>query len=432
MNMTLPSGYRAILESLLKPAELESYQACLSLEPLRAGWRLPWKKMAEHLRDFPALPKQRDSFLIPEGFQPGKDPAWHAGIYYCQEPSALHSLQELLKHGSLRSTFSKVVDLCAAPGGKTLLLKTILEKNGILIANEVDFKRSRILRENLERAGALDVIQCSYAPDELAARLSGWAELVWVDAPCSGEALFRRVPQSIKAWNIKEVLACSSRQRKILNSAIQLLEEGGVLVYSTCTFNHYENEGVIDALLSQYSGLRLISTQRFWPHLNEGEGQFVAIFVNTSLSPTAAQHQALEIRQKNSKSSVLKPFTSCLPEGEVYTFGDKIFFYPQSHLVCKYREFKRGILIGRIKMGKKTIEVPTHAMAMMLQGGVDIPSFELTFDEAILFLRGHELESPAQESGWILVTFEGQGLGWGKVVGSRLKNHYPGAFRIRD
>ena len=430
--MSLPPDYRALLEEVLDPVGLEGYQSCLSLEPLRAGWRLPWKLMAQHLYEFPVLPRHKDSFLIPKGFQPGKDPAWHAGVYYCQEPSALHSLQELLRQSSLPQTFSRVIDLCAAPGGKTLLIKTILQKNGILIANEVDLKRSRVLWENLERAGALDVIQCSLSPNTLATRLPGWAELVWVDAPCSGEALFRRIPQSLQEWNIKDVLACASRQKKILNSAIHLLDEGGVLVYSTCTFNSHENEGVIEDFLSENGGLKLISTQRFWPHRHEGEGQFIAIFQNTSRHCKGGEISEWDMCRKSSKLKAMRSFTSKLAEGEIFSRGDKIYFYPQSHINFKIREFNRGILVGRIKSGKKTIEIPTHALAMMLQSTEDIPSLDLSKEEAMLYIRGHELPSSVQDSGWILLTFQGQGLGWGKVVGSRLKNHYPRAFRIRD
>jgi len=431
--MTGAQDYFVHLGNLLNSEELKHYRLSLKENPTRAGWRLPWKRMAPHLREFPALSPHKDSFLLPAAFQPGKDPAWHAGIYYCQEPSALNSIQELLVHSSLPSTFSRVLDLCSAPGGKTLLLRTVLEDGGVLISNEVDSRRVRILRENIERAGILEVLTCSQSPQALARDLQGWAELVWVDAPCSGEALFRRNPELLEEWNFKEVQSCASRQEKILLSALEILQEGGILIYSTCTFNTIENEKVIHRTLEAAPDLELVSTRRFWPHRQEGEGQFVAILRKRGggyLSPVTKR--AKKISFEKGKASSLTPFLSALPPGQVSVSGDKIFYIPRSHQQMEWTGFRRGILVGRIKRGKKRLEIPAHALAMLLEHSNQFPSWEVSEEQASDFLRGRELNIENMDSGWVLITIHHQGLGWGKVVGSRVKNHYPSAFRIRE
>jgi 16S rRNA C967 or C1407 C5-methylase (RsmB/RsmF family)/NOL1/NOP2/fmu family ribosome biogenesis protein len=431
-QMNPSDEFFALLAPLLQPLELNQFKTSLNQDPERAGWKLPWKRWAPHLTQFLTL-NLPDAFLLPLDFRPSRDPAWHAGMYYCQEPSAMRSIYEILKHEHLPRRFNSIVDLCSSPGGKTLQLKSLLSEGGVLIANELDPKRWKILAENMERAGVADVLLSRYSPNQLCGPLKQWAQLVLVDAPCSGEALFRRTPSMRSHWSIQAVKSCALRQHKILESACELLCSGGILVYSTCTFNPLENEDVIHSLLASKPEFSVLSFRRFWPQRGEGEGQFVAVLQKSGALDSPAIRRREKVPVKRGETfGWLEVFLESLPEGRVQRQQDKIIYFPAYRFKVSLPVPRQGVVVGRVKVGKKMKIVPTHALAMMMESLQNAPTRDLSYEESMEFLKGRELEAPGAQDGWTLVTYHSQGLGWGKVVQSRMKNHYPSAFRMNS
>ncbi|WP_010274778.1 RsmB/NOP family class I SAM-dependent RNA methyltransferase [Paenibacillus senegalensis] len=211
-------------------------------------------------------------YYYEEASRPGKHPFHQAGLYYIQEPSAMSAVELLAPRPG-----ETVLDLAAAPGGKASQIAGKMQGQGLLIANEIHPGRARILSENFERMGVANAVVTQAAPDELAARFPAFFERILLDAPCSGEGMFRKDAEAIGEWSPQHVDYCAVRQLDVIRHAVTMLKPGGVLVYSTCTFSEEENEGVIEQLLEQYPGLELLKTERLWPHRHRGEGHFAAV-----------------------------------------------------------------------------------------------------------------------------------------------------------
>ena len=215
-----------------------------------------------------------EAYYFDENVRPGKHPYHEMGLYYIQEPSAMSAAALLAPKPGMR-----VLDLCAAPGGKSTQLATYLGDSGLLVSNEINTQRSRILSQNIERMGIKNAIVTNEDSFVLASHFPGFFNAIQVDAPCSGEGMFRKLPEAIEQWSMENVAICAARQKEILDNAAVMLKPGGTIVYSTCTFSKEENEDVIEYFLEKHPDFTLEEMERFWPHKVDGEGHFVAKLV---------------------------------------------------------------------------------------------------------------------------------------------------------
>ncbi|WP_374723351.1 RsmF rRNA methyltransferase first C-terminal domain-containing protein [Calidifontibacillus erzurumensis] len=385
--------------------------------------------------------------------QPGKHPFHAAGLYYIQEPSAMFVAEQLAP-----SSGEKVLDLCAAPGGKTTQLAAMMNGRGVLVANEINSKRVKALSENIERLGITNAIVINETPERLAERFQGYFDKILVDAPCSGEGMFRKDEEAILHWSEDKVLACAKEQKNILDAAYLMAKPGGIIVYSTCTFSPEENEQTIEAFLMKYPDVELLpiakidgiesgrpewsltknyeleKTARLWPHKMSGEGHFVAKMRKTE--DTGSSNTNLKI--PNISKAQLKDFQSFLAETikgktfrNFYLFNQQLYSLPDD---CPnfqgLRVLRAGLHLGELK--KNRFE-PNHSLALALTKDDVLHTYPLssTEDERWLqYLKG-ETFTTSEDRGWILVTIDGFPLGWGKEAKGILKNFYPKGLRIK-
>ena len=231
-----------------------------------------------------------EAYYFDENVRPGKHPYHEMGLYYIQEPSAMSAAALLAPKPGMR-----VLDLCAAPGGKSTQLATYLGDSGLLVSNEINTQRSRILSQNIERMGIKNAIVTNEDSFVLASHFPGFFNAIQVDAPCSGEGMFRKLPEAIEQWSMENVAICAARQKEILDNAAVMLKPGGTIVYSTCTFSKEENEDVIEYFLERHPDFTLEEMERFWPHKVDGEGHFVAKLVRRgSVNELGADYDVCE------------------------------------------------------------------------------------------------------------------------------------------
>ena len=369
----------------------------------------------------------------------GRDPYHMCGLVYFQEPSAMSTVEALgIEPGD------RVLDLCAAPGGKATHAAEKLRGEGLLVANEIIPKRSKILSENIQRMGIKNAIVTNESPEKLAEKYPSFFDKIIVDAPCSGEGMFRKEPQAIEEWSTEHTLSCAQRQRLILKSAFTMLKKGGRLVYSTCTFAPCENEGVAHWVLENIDGIRLCGielegmtdgkseyvdshfdlsgTKRIFPHKSKGEGHFVALFEKTegsinSFGKTYKCDKAKEFIsfQKDNLNSNI--------EGEIISFGDNLYLMPESFDIDKIKVVLPGLHLGVCKKGRFE---PSHALCLALNR----EDFKRTYtvDDAGKYYKGETLGYDG--NGWTAVLYDGYPIGWGKATGGVLKNHFPKYLRF--
>lgn len=366
-------------------------------------------------------------YYLPQD-EPGKHPYHDAGLYYIQEPSAM-AVVPLLdpQPGEL------VLDLAAAPGGKATQIAALMQGCGLLIANEIDFARAKILSQNIERLAISNCIVSSARPDFLAAKFGAIFDRVLLDAPCSGEGMFRKEPETIAEWSIEQVFGCAARQRAILDSAADLVKPGGRLVYSTCTFSTEENEEVIDSFLAKHPEFSLEKTVRLWPHQVRGEGHFAAVLTKAGGrvpepprgKPTYPSQDELLLLQQWWDEHCFLPLPS-----PIVKFGDRLYHLPgDCPDLSGLRALRIGLELGSLRTNRFE---PAHALALSLSPDAVHNSLSLAADSAAVwtYLRGETLTYSGR-NGWCLVTVDGYSLGWGKVAGTILKNHYPKGLRRR-
>ncbi|MDO4564421.1 MAG: RsmF rRNA methyltransferase first C-terminal domain-containing protein [Clostridia bacterium] len=335
-----------------------------------------------------------EGFLAPPGFFAGRSILHHCGAFYMQEASAQLPASLLgIREGMC------VLDLCAAPGGKAGQAAAYLNGSGLIVANEPQRARVRPLVNNLERLGVTNAIVTGMEPAALCERLRDSFDAVLIDAPCSGEGMFRKDERAILDWSKRHVLACAVRQKEILAQAEKALKAGGLLVYSTCTFSREENEGVIEDFLARRRDFSLISSRRLYPHTCTGEGQFVAV---------------LKREGRLRKDEFCEPVVSNLPDGRVFLLPAMPFSLDKLKLI------RAGLLLGE-RRGK--VFVPSHASAMAA-GAKHENTVELCKSEAMRYLRGETLDVPAKK-GWCVLRYEGLALGLGKAGAEGIKNHLP-------
>ena len=411
-----------------------------------------------------------EAYYFDENVRPGKHPYHEMGLYYIQEPSAMSAAALLAPKPGMR-----VLDLCAAPGGKSTQLATYLGDSGLLVSNEINTQRSRILSQNIERMGIKNAIVTNEDSFVLASHFPGFFNAIQVDAPCSGEGMFRKLPEAIEQWSMENVAICAARQKEILDNAAVMLKPGGVIVYSTCTFSKEENEDVIEYFLERHPDFTLEEMERFWPHKVDGEGHFVAKLVRrgsvnefdagydvcedscNKVEDTGLKADRKTKKNKNSKNrknetkpaltkenmkllsafldeTISEDVAAWIKNSRLVMFGEQLYRLPDMEVDIKGLKVQRaGLHIGEFK--KQRFE-PSHSLALALKLSEAKNVVKLTWDDPQTtgFFNGQSVmlsdEQTAEcKKGWALVCVDGYPAGWGKVNGAQVKNHYPKGLR---
>ncbi|MCE5188010.1 MAG: RsmB/NOP family class I SAM-dependent RNA methyltransferase [Eubacteriales bacterium] len=427
----LPEIFLARMKAQLGEESFAAYLRAMDESPRRALRVNLLKTSAEAFAaqaDFSLSP----TGLLPEGFffedgvAIGRHPLHAAGLCYVQEPAA----QVPVSLSGARPGIT-ALDLCAAPGGKTTQLAARMRNTGLLVANEPVRSRAETLVGNLKRLGVKNALVTCMRPDALAEALGACFDLALVDAPCSGEGMFRKDETAIQEWSEGHVLACAARQGQILNSAACLLKPGGRLVYSTCTFSREENEDVLESFLSARSDFSLVESKRLYPHTSVGEGQFMAVLNRAGELRSDCIALAAPVKQRVPAFEAFwretfadePPQTMLLSDGRVLLPPERM---PRE--LGKLHILRAGVLAGESKNGRFT---PDHALVMAVPASAFRRSVPLEGDALTRYLAGETVACPPEYAGWCAATAFGHPVGWGKAVDGVLKNHIPKGLRIR-
>lgn len=461
----LPDEFREKMKRLLG-AEYDSFIESYDKERVQ-GLRVNPLKISREKFDeispfhLEKIPWAAEGYYYQPAERPGKHPYHEAGLYYIQEPSAM-AVVELLdpKPGE------KILDLCAAPGGKTTHIAGRMQGKGFLLSNEIHSARARILSQNVERLGIGNAVVSSEDSGNLSLRFPGFFDRIVVDAPCSGEGMFRKDEAARLEWTPGHVIACAERQEEILSNAAVMLKPGGTIVYSTCTFSPEENEQVIERFLfthpdfsiadkgtrpGLYPGRRswsksgmaeLEKTFRIWPDKSEGEGHYLAVLKRSEDGISEKMQTKPEYCSDKSVIKEVEMFLKdllvnpapLLLRKEYILFGDQLYLIPPEMVDFKGMKIIRpGLHLGTVK--KNRFE-PSHGFALFLKKE-DVNRFiDLPADggEIIKYLKGETLSgetslSLGDKKGWVLVNTDGYSIGFAKLAGGILKNHYPKGLR---
>lgn len=391
-------------------------------------------------------------YYLPERPSFTSDPFFHAGTYYVQEASSMF-LEEAIKQTCGLSKPLRVLDLCAAPGGKSTLIQSVISAESLLVSNEVIKTRVNILTENISKWGAANVVVTNNDPGDFQ-KLGSFFDLIVVDAPCSGSGLFRKDPEAIAEWGLQNVALCSQRQQRILADILPSLKPGGILIYSTCSYSMDEDEVICDWLLAdpdqQLSPLRLqvkdewgiVETfseknnaygYRFYPDKLKGEGFFIAAFRKEGEAGNEIKTKTRFEPASKKEMDILAPWFRDMNGLAIIKWQDEFIVIPasllndiaiiQSALYIK----KAGVKAGAIM---KQELVPDHEFAMSSLPGVDVPSIHMDDVTALQYLRRNDIQIDSNLKGWALVKFETVSLGWVKILPNRINNYYPKSWRI--
>lgn len=476
MQNMLGEEYPAFLESLSG----KRYRA-LRLNPLKTRIQEGKEKLPFTLSP---VPWTKNGFYYEEEEQPGKHPYHEAGLYYIQEPSAMAPVPCLMEERASAATIperqeehvsaaaiperqeepatpGRVLDLCAAPGGKSTQIAEYMRGHGMLITNEIHPQRAKILSENIERMGISNAIVLNETPESLSKRFIAFFDRILVDAPCSGEGMFRKNDNAGEEWSEENVALCAERQDGILDCAATMLKPGGRLVYSTCTFAPAEDEGSVSRFLETHPDFCLEKEERLMPHKIKGEGHFLAVLHREggqlSSAATAGTEKSLTLKDCRefldfAKEALTIPAEE-LTEGKILLrFGEQLYLAPaETPSLRGLKVLRPGLHLGTVK--KNRFE-PSHALALFLKKEQVVNGINLAGDGtavrkylegqtltigagcdvemAHIITRGRMAAEQADVSlpkGWCLVCVDGYSLGWGKAAGAILKNHYPKGLR---
>lgn len=476
MQNMLGEEYPAFLESLSG----KRYRA-LRLNPLKTRIQEGKEKLPFTLSP---VPWTKNGFYYEEEEQPGKHPYHEAGLYYIQEPSAMAPVPCLMEerasvaaiperqeeHVSAAAiperqeepaTPGRVLDLCAAPGGKSTQIAEYMRGRGMLITNEIHPQRAKILSENIERMGISNAIVLNETPESLSKRFIAFFDRILVDAPCSGEGMFRKNDNAGEEWSEENVALCAERQDGILDCAATMLKPGGRLVYSTCTFAPAEDEGSVSRFLETHPDFCLEKEERLMPHKIKGEGHFLAVLHREggllSSAATAGTEKSLTLKDCRefldfAKEALTIPAEELTAGKILLRFGEQLYLAPaETPSLRGLKVLRPGLHLGTVK--KNRFE-PSHALALFLKKEQVVHAVNLACDGTAVrkYLEGQTLTigegcdvemadimtrgSMAAEQadvsllkGWCLVCVDGYSLGWGKAAGAVLKNHYPKGLR---
>ncbi|MES2882398.1 MAG: hypothetical protein V4676_09640 [Bacteroidota bacterium] len=395
---------------------------------------VPWS-------DFGFYLQHRPSFTF--------DPLFHAGCYYVQEASSMF-LEQALKQKTDLAQPLKVLDLSAAPGGKSTHLQSLLSKKSLLVSNEVIKSRCNVLTDNIIKWGSTNVVVTNNDPSAFK-KLSGYFDVIVVDAPCSGSGLFRKDEDAINEWSVNNVALCSQRQQRILADVLPALKDGGLLIYATCSYSVEEDEAISDWLVKELqlqnetlqlkeewgivetsSPLTKAKGYRFFPHRVKGEGFFLACFTKMKTETVAKIKPWRYDKPTAIDAGILNAWVHTT-EVEIIKEQDIFFALPpellaevtllQATLNVQYK----GVRLGEIMKNKL---VPHHALALNTLLGPGILSTELSYDEAIKFLQRQEMNVQPKSTGWQPVSYQNHRLGWINALPNRINNYYPKELRI--
>ena len=419
MQSQLGEEYNEYLQSLERPRAV-----ALRFNPLKG--------------DVPSLPFVGENVpWEPNGFyydpdsRPGLHPYHEAGVYYLQEASAMSAVALLDPQPGER-----VCDLCSAPGGKSTQIAGRMQGQGFLLCNEWSPKRAKILSQNIERMAVSHALVTNETADNLARHLPGFFDRVLIDAPCSGEGMFRKEEAAITDWSQETVEMCARRQAEILDAGAKLLRAGGRLVYSTCTFAPEENEQTIAAFLQRNPDFALedvsapwfsqvgIGQFRLWPHKLLGEGHFAAVLRKQGDAPVEGDGCPGE-KLPPQWQAFAKELNIQLPAGKAILFGTNLFWAPEDLPNLRgLKVLRPGLALGEVK--KDRFE-PAHALALWLKQCKNMVSFPADSNQIRAYMHGDVIAESTK--GWCLVQADGYSIGWGKGDGNQIKNHYPKGLR---
>ena len=383
------------------------------------------------------------------------DPLFHAGAYYVQEASSMFLEQVITQTVDLTASI-KVLDLCAAPGGKSTLIQSLLSSDSFLVSNEVIKSRVNILQENTTKWGAANMVVTNNDPRDFQ-RLPSYFDVIVVDAPCSGSGLFRKDNEAISEWSTDNVALCSQRQQRILSDIFSALKPGGILIYSTCSYSKAENEEVVDWMMETNAveslsiscsadwGIKEIKSKgfgyQFYPHLLNGEGFFISAFKKSSsdahAEKTNIKDKKNHIKSKANSYNLLDTIAAKWLMQNLklayYNWKEDWIAMPMSLLDAlpflqqQLYLKKVGVNIGTIIRNEL---VPSHELAMSTIMSDQIPAVELTLDEALQMLRHQPFDIQTPMNGWVLMTYGKLPLGFVKAMPNRINNYYPRDWRI--
>ncbi len=445
MQRMLGDEYPLFLESY----EKEKFQA-LRVNTLKTTREEFLQKAPFTLRE---VPWAAEGFYYEKGDTPGKYPYHEAGVYYIQEPSAMAPAAYLEAQPG-----EKVLDLCAAPGGKSTQIAAAMQGEGLLVSNEIHPARAKILAENIERMGIKNALVTNETPQRLADIFEEYFDRIMVDAPCSGEGMFRKNEDACSEWSLENVEICAARQAEILECAASMLKRGGRLVYSTCTFAPAENEESIGSFLEKHPEFSIVKVEkkggmtdgnpawcetntphiedtiRLWPHRLDGEGHYVAVLQKEGSLPDGYCRNGEQkgISEKDCKEYLefKKDFLKKELPGIPFLFGEQLYLAPEGMPAVKGLKVMRpGLHLGTMK--KNRFE-PSHALALALrpEDVTHVMNLSAESDEIRKYLNGQTLNCEG-EKGWYLICVDGYSIGWGKLAGGIMKNHYPKGLRIQ-
>lgn len=444
MKQMLGAEYEAFIQSY----DREKQQA-LRLNPLKTT-------AADFLKQAPftlrKVPWAEEGYYYSSTDTPGKHPYHDAGVYYIQEPSAMAPAEYLEAMPG-----EKILDLCAAPGGKSTQIAGKMNSEGLLLCNEIHPARAKILSENIERMGIVNAIVTNETPEHLAEHFVEYFDKILVDAPCSGEGMFRKNEIACMEWSMENVQNCAMRQDEILDHAAGMLKAGGRLVYSTCTFAPEENEGSISRFLNRHSEFEILTVEkaegmsegnldwaldaaeeirhtiRLFPHKLDGEGHYLAILHKKE--DGIGRAYAKGGMERGITKDLIKPYLAFAEEnlnkqqeGVYIAFGDQIYLAPvQTPALKGLKVLRPGLHLGS---NKKNRFEPSHALALSLKSEDARHVYDLASDshEIRAYLNGQSFTAEG-EKGWYLITTDGYSIGWGKLAGGMMKNHYPKGLR---
>lgn len=454
--MELPERFKEQMISMLGD-EFKQYEDCLD-KPMHHGIRINTMKIS--VQDFlkinpfhlTPVPWCENGFYYDEKIdKPSRHPYYYAGLYYIQEPSAMTPAQVMpVEKGD------RVLDICAAPGGKSTELAAKLDGTGLLVSNDISASRAKALLKNLEVFGVQNALVTTEAPYRLSEYFHEYFDKILIDAPCSGEGMFRKSASMITAWENNGNELFADLQRNILSEAVKMLKPGGKLLYSTCTFSPLENERSIEYLLSLDKGLHICDfdkndmfddghpewsdtgnpnlkkAARLWPHRLEGEGHFVCLLEKEGTSVNISNHGDYPIKKAKINQET-KEFLSMIkkeyPENRLEIAGDRLYYIPESFpSVRGLRLLRCGLFLGEIK--KNRFE-PSQSLAMNLKMEEFTNSIDLQSDDerVIRYLKGETIEVDGND-GWTLVCVDSYPLGWGKLSHGTMKNKYLAGWRL--
>ena len=454
----LPSDFVKLMTAQLGEAEAAALCASLeSSEPTTAVRLNPGKPGGEAIAgDGEAIPWSTSGFRLPQRPEFTTDPSFHAGSYYVQEPASQfvgHLLSKLPLNGG------RILDMCAAPGGKTTLYASIVGREGLVVANEPDRRRVNILADNVRKWGIGNTVVTCNEPARVAA-FARWFDVVAVDAPCSGEGMFRKDEIARRDWSESNVRMCAARQQDILREAWRALRPGGTLIYSTCTFNRTENEGTLERFL-EFAGSRVVppvevqcpeswgivtgevgpfATYRFFPHRTQSEGFFAAVARKSESDPepvlTPKSRKPIFSAADSAATAELSRWVEEPEQMKFVTIGDTCYGYhtAQSDAVRLLSE-SLAVVCSGVEMGRiyKGVLKPEHALAMY--AGLNrtaVPSAELRGEAILAYLRCGTVSPTPFEEGVNLVTNNGLAIGFAKRIGNRVNVMYPNSLRIMN